>query len=40
VPAIPLYALPDTFVWKKATTGEIPNPATGFTWNAEAWHWR
>jgi peptide/nickel transport system substrate-binding protein len=40
VPAIPLYALPDTFVWKKATTGEIPNPATGFTWNAEAWHWK
>jgi ABC-type transport system substrate-binding protein len=40
VPAIPLYALPDVLTYKKTTTGEVSNPAAGFTWNAEDWKWK
>jgi ABC-type transport system substrate-binding protein len=38
VPAVPLYDLP-TIVTYKSGLKNITNPATGFTWNTEAWKW-
>lgn len=40
VPAIPLYALPSIIVYKKAIAGLTDNPAAGFTWHIEDWHWK
>jgi len=40
VPAIPLYALPDIVVYKKAVQQIENNPAAGFTWNIEQWKWK
>jgi glutathione transport system substrate-binding protein len=40
VPAIPLYALPEIDTYKKNVLGIVPNPAAGFTWNIEGWHWK
>jgi len=40
VPAIPLYALPEIVTYKKTIAGVKGNPAAGFTWNIEAWHWK
>lgn len=40
VPAIPLYALPDIVVFKHAVKGMSNNPAAGFTWDIEKWHWK
>lgn len=40
VPAIPLYALPDIVVYKHAVKGMSNDPAAGFTWDMENWHWK
>jgi ABC-type transport system substrate-binding protein len=40
VPAIPLYALPDIVVYKHGVKGMSNNPAAGFTWDIENWHWK
>jgi len=39
IPAIPLYDLPTIVTYKTGLSG-ITNPATGFTWNTEAWKWK
>jgi peptide/nickel transport system substrate-binding protein len=40
VPSIPLYALPSIIVYKKAIKGMTNNPAAGFTYDIEQWHWK
>ena len=39
VPSIPLYALPDVVTYKSGLKNIGNNPASGFTWNIEAWKW-